>query len=747
VYGIDSALEAQLAVEMLDELDRLKSMNQSADGVDEAADGPLRLSNIEIESFRNIDKLRIALAPSTGGVNSHVFQGPNGSGKSSIVEALSLATVGISNRYLEYQEDRNITSKASVDDYISSYLCPLGGAQTAKPKLRLNEGEPVGFDRLNEASSDNLRQKLRATFLSQLGRTDFLSRPAADLGREVTQSYSGVVSRLFNYVSQKQSAAEQERKDFNRSWNIQANISRPSTAQARILERIVRARFRRVHQLEKWFDRVPFERVPFFSSMANLESAWSSWVSELDADLLRESGRASFDGENFLRRIGEQYQQLIERSRMGVLEFIEYLPEVPVNIQDQLSDYAHWLLAISKDATLASSSEVQSAKLELESANRSLNELRANRDSLKLLTNHLQETLRFLDRDRSRKHDANCPTCETDLAERGGTVNVIQDTLGRHRETLARLETEEAQLTEAIDTLRQSTSLVSRDSPPISQDELSFLQNLVQHTLQMNGDLDTLILEEQSRTAIEDALDVIQTPQSTLMHELPTISNAAIEEAVAEYQDANSDFERFSEAPDAWKSLQRRLLDAQTTAVMEHLPSTVQSLWREIALNLTSAPWQYPARAELRVKAQRGETEARIMLEGSPSLAAHILNGAEIYNLSLAWFLTRYLTFGRFHHAFFVLDDPAQQMDQPTFRDFCRLLESLIRLHKMHSYPLSVLTFLHQDSRALDAARATNGILHLLRWNKRGTAVIEKSLRMRHDDAVSPFPNKLLAVG
>jgi hypothetical protein len=135
------------------------------------------------------------------------------------------------------------------------------------------------------------------------------------------------------------------------------------------------------------------------------------------------------------------------------------------------------------------------------------------------------------------------------------------------------------------------------------------------------------------------------------------------------------------------------------------------------------------------------------MLEGSKSLAAHILNGAEIQNLGLAWFFTRYLTFGRFHHALLILDNPAQNMDQPTYRDLCRLLESLLRLHRSHRQPLTMLTFFHQDTRALDAARATNGTLHLLRWNKKGTPVIEEAIRLLQDEHPAPYPTKVLALG
>jgi hypothetical protein len=58
-----------------------------------------------------------------------------------------------------------------------------------------------------------------------------------------------------------------------------------------------------------------------------------------------------------------------------------------------------------------------------------------------------------------------------------------------------------------------------------------------------------------------------------------------------------------------------------------------------------------------------------------------------------------------------------------------------------------MLTFFHQDTRALDAARATNGTLHLLRWNKKGTPVIEEAIRLLQDEHPAPYPTKVLALG
>ena len=221
---------------------------------------------------------------------------------------------------------------------------------------------------------------------------------------------------------------------------------------------------------------------------------------------------------------------------------------------------------------------------------------------------------------------------------------------------------------------------------------------------------------------------------------------SSLSDAIQDVDGSFREFKEVSEAPEAWSAVKKLLLDAFVSAFLEHLPRTVQALWLELSRNMMPAPWQYPGEARFNVEHRRGQSEVRIVVRGEESspLARHILNGAEVLNLALSWFLVRYLTSGRFRYEFLVLDDPAQQMDQPTFRDFCRLLERLLRLHRIYSIPLTLVVLLHQDERALDAARVTNGTLHLLRWN-RGTPALMRSTRIRSEMIMPPAAYSILS--
>ena len=115
---------------------------------------------------------------------------------------------------------------------------------------------------------------------------------------------------------------------------------------------------------------------------------------------------------------------------------------------------------------------------------------------------------------------------------------------------------------------------------------------------------------------------------------------------------------------------------------------------------------------------QRGKSLS-VKVGKSGRYVRYVYNSAERHLLGLAWFFTFYLAKRRFDESWVLLDDPAQEMDQPSFRELIRMWETLLRLHKKKRLPFTLITALHQEDRALDAARATNGKLYILGWQKK----------------------------
>jgi hypothetical protein len=202
-----------------------------------------------------------------------------------------------------------------------------------------------------------------------------------------------------------------------------------------------------------------------------------------------------------------------------------------------------------------------------------------------------------------------------------------------------------------------------------------------------------------------------------LLPEAPNAYDDAAQEAdrlakavIALSQEAD----RALEDPQAIAEVKKSFEQQLEKVLKEHLPSTLEKVWKEITLTLTTASWLLPELPTLvleqRVKAltvQSGKSGRNIR---------YLYNSAECHVLGLAWFFTYYIARRRFEESWMLLDDPAQEMDQASFREFARFLETLLRLHRKMDRSFSIIVAFHQEERALDVARATNGKLHILGW-------------------------------
>lgn len=243
-------------------------------------------------------------------------------------------------------------------------------------------------------------------------------------------------------------------------------------------------------------------------------------------------------------------------------------------------------------------------------------------------------------------------------------------------------------------------------------------------------------IKSQRELLLQDIAVLRQVPA------LPTVVNTELESErvgqsiILQFREADSTFE----APNNWKPVKAKLTETLAEIVRDHLPNTLGSLWLELAMNLTSAPWLLPDRLSIDVAIRRGEQRSTVRVKDR--LARYILNQSEVHTLGLAWFFASYLTRGRFFHACMVMDDPAQELDQTSFRDLCRLWETFVRLHKVYKRPLKLIIMLNQENRAVEATRATGGLLYVLDWARDQDRTIRK-ISVVGDGFYAPEPTGL----
>lgn len=293
--------------------------------------------------------------------------------------------------------------------------------------------------------------------------------------------------------------------------------------------------------------------------------------------------------------------------------------------------------------------------------------------------------------------------------------------------------------------LDKELQILDQGECPLTEDELEAVRvSLVPH-LQEGEYLESVLLDEEKRNKCISWVELVEkaptNPQFGFSEEEDEQAEAIAKNLLSSFEELEMGFLR----PEAWKKVTNELKSKLAKVLEEHLPRTVSGLWEELVMNLTPAPWQILGGLRMKVDSRRGKPETRLLLDvkdSDPRLARYVLNKAETLALGLAWFLVKYICQGRFQCSVLSLDDPAYDMDQTTFRDFCRLMESLLRFHRISEdkLPLSMLIFLHQDERALDAARATGGLLHRLVWNS-GEASISQKVKLYSGEHLHPLPD------
>lgn len=686
---------------------------------------PLALESLSLRHFRNIRQMDLQLVGR--GAGAVILHGPNGTGKSSIFEALALTIFKSSRLYQKFLEDPDITIRNRTSEYHLVYLRPIHAEPGETPNIKLN-GETANLSGLVNSPDAALQAEAQAdgTMLSQEMSQDFANMPADKLGARILAGYSDLANNIERFVDNATDRAHQERQSFLRSLGLNASITKINTAWERIAQRMLNGNEmpRLPGDLVKWLEIADSIEHPDYRFAGRLASAWRAWgdeavktqmASELAARPEEEVNRPRL--EMWLTR----YNGLIDESAAAMLRLeggnVSSVQRQADRLTELLRSWASWLTQVTNVPPPNASAEIEVLKKQVMELQKRQQAIVAEGKFYRGRLEHFGQIDRFLREDWEKHHPNECPTCGTDLTTRQG-IRAVVDSL--RKETEASREDALRRFNEITTTskaIQDRLSSMGQKQCPVSPEDQAMLVQVLQWLLPSGQLLSEWIKDEAQREKLIKEIDILR-----LLPKLPAKVDAqtkAIESSKA-FVDQCVNASKVFRNPDAWKSVQDALSKVLGGIVARHLPDTLGRLWQEMVMNLTSAPWLLPERLALQVKTKRGEQRVEIRLgdDNKSWLARYVLNSAEVHILGLAWFFVRYLTFGRFRYALMVMDDPAQEMDQATYRDLCRLWETYLRLHKVANRPLCLFVMLHQEERALDAARATGGELKVLGWGK-----------------------------
>ncbi|HXK61162.1 MAG TPA: AAA family ATPase [Acidobacteriota bacterium] len=694
-----------------------EDFNESCKDVVAGPAAPRTFSRIEIENFRNLREVKLNLGDEN--VSVDVIYGPNGAGKSSLCEALSLVLFGSSPAYRTFV-DRTREKDVSVTDrtgeYFKHYLTPIDeqaeSSADFRPRIALDDQPPLIPDLVPASETSSADIAMAGTILHQDETLEFARMSAHELGSRILRGYSRLAEQVEEYVEQRVQEANTNRQDFLRTFGLSTSITRLETA----FERIARREIDRIlpglpQPLVEWLDTVQLG--------AQLSWRWQDWGNEsARKTLATRLSQMDESPDNLEAEICDwldEFNELAAFSKELVKNIDERIGALRPELDQaaaRIRAWGEWLgrgnrAVQSEPVTPKAETFLRDLEL-LQSEQQRV--LEQGRDVARQIE-HLTLAEAYVKEAWGKHHADQCPTCGADHAGDGGILAVVQSLLEQTTAERDRLRAEYVRLKLKIEEAQKALDSLGQNQCPLPPGEQARLGQAFRWLIPDGADFREWISEKSRR---EDLISVLLALKETPLVPLPVDARSeaarVTRELVWQFRDARKVFE----APGNWRPVKERLTTILADVVNQHLPRSLAALWLELCLNLTPAPWLLPDRPRIDVTCRRGEQRSTLQVKGR--LARYILNQAEVHILGLAWFFTRYMTYGRFSHTCMIMDDPAHHLDESAFGDLCRLWQTLVRLHRVYSRPLKLIITLNQETRATLAARITGGTLSVLSW-------------------------------
>lgn len=756
-----TAIDKQRAQSLVDEL--LKPGGVESPAIESIAIAPStanQYTELTVQNVRNVEKATLSLQ--VGKVV--VVHGPNGSGKSSLFEALAIGVTGSSTslkKYLDKEYERDLTPKERAS-YVTNVLLNRRQREGA-PMIKLNDraSSLESIASSFEVASERLRDA-DGTFLAQEDAREFVSRPGAELGSRILRGYSELADKTQEFVDSQYNQSNQLYKEWLGEHGLNSGITVPSTRFAKLALVLLGKHVPAGSQgIANWLGSLS---IRFPEAAEKFSAAGLHWQ-RVDSQAARDELSARMASSEKLG-FGVDVLESWFKSRLNALEAIDELDrnyESKIQaltsqfqeIQEDLKSWATWRIRQTQTPVLpvVPVANHELAMSQITDIEKALTELTRQGQDLSLRNEHLTGVVRDVLPKWKGSHPKDCPTCNAMHAD--GIENVVtglQIIVQQQVDELRNTYREKQHLLKQL-RLGQTT----QDVCPLSAIRQNQLADLLNLELDGPQGLAALISQPEGHALIMQSITALAARPK--LRDLMRACEPANEVASSVFESISTvaaEGEALRTAPESWGRIKKLIDSSAASLVQQHLPNTLEAVWQEIAYGLTPARWNLWGNPRLTPNLSRGAQKLTVEIapnaemqgsNGKNLLARYAFNQAEQHILGLAWFFTRYLSHGRLRHALMALDDPAQEMDQTTYRIFVRWIQAMTRLHVARKIPLSTVVFLHQEDRALDLARATNLSVVMIEWAAQmrtdGPHPTVKTLQLNNSDFKWPLPEPI----
>jgi len=678
-----------------------------------------------VKHFRNLDTLEVVAdqAENTK-AQAIVLFGPNGTGKSSFAEALSLAAFNTSPRLEQFMSDPDLR-RPSAETYLKDYLTPLASfnSSNAKPSFAWDKGDHYEETPFVLNPDEESRGRFEGIVLNQEDSLKFTELPREELAARVLKGYSSLADHLLVWLVQEEKRAHDTKLAFTRKYGLNAATKLSATAYKGLAETLLSKQLQRPSP--EFLDWLRFLERLSDEDGGNASKLVSAWTSQQDNVVkrlaetvakLQEIGASQSHVALAIREKLDEFDRLAKQS----IDFRQRLESRVVTLREQLdvalTQMEIWGVWLVTQATspVAPEADSQALKVEIESIAKERTTLEANGKALRGRLDLLDQAKQFLASHWAAQHPDTCPVCNSDVAAREGIVAVVTALQEETNATIQTLRALHVDIQNRQKDLDAKLKAVGVSTCPLAAEDQARLKDWLKPFLPEGAGLEEWLANPQRREQLKGDLSRMRIlPEAPQPYANATLM---VDRLAADFFALTQEADKALEDPQSIGEVKKAFEQRLENVLKYHLPSTLEKVWLEITMTLTTAPWLLPAAPALKLD-QRGKSLS-VQAGEKGQYIRYLYNAAERHVLGLAWFFTYYLAKRRFEEAWMLLDDPAQEMDQPSFRELVRLWETLLRIHQRKERPLTMIVALHQEDRALDATRATNGQLYILGWQK-----------------------------
>lgn len=531
----------------------------------------------------------------------------------------------MSNTFAEYLEDTDI--EARKRDYSASVLAPLTRGNSDKPEIFLNGSEKTIFQLIGEEQAQSDWRNLEGTFQAQEDSREFLEEKGESLAQHILKDYSTLADEITKHAEARASAAKDEKSAWLKMHNLSSAITRRETRAQRLIEgEIQKEAWHPPQTLMNWLEKTTRFFPDFSNEGQRLATRWQNWQGEQNNCVAQMALGVSLGEMTVIRQTLANWlstrNKLLDDTHILVnraVSFIEPLRNRLQGVEKELDAWGEWLTRQASQQNTGSSEEQNNLVQQIEQARTKLGELRQHFGLERKHAIHLEKLqIEFLAEWTKVQPDI-CPTCGENHHDRGGidhVVNIIKT------EVEARLANYEQDGKIIATTLAEmEAKLASFGICPVSEQRQRELRELLAPFC-ADASLQTLLTDPIKRTALKNSIQSAQRlpPVQEPLSELDDAAKQLAERCLS----LDAEAERLWPLPERWAKIVKALKNECDSIVAEHLPETLQKLWWEVALALTSARWNLAATPVFQAQGrstqklvigieERGDTPARYL--------------------------------------------------------------------------------------------------------------------------------------